>query len=293
MISEPNPNRRDPMALRRYELLSELTHDIVLFLRPDGHILEANRAAVNAYGYTRAELLSLRIHDLRSDLTRGDTDAQFADAQAGDTTFETVHRRKDGSTFPVEVSSSLSPIGGVVLSLVRDISRRKRAEATQALVREIDLRILGRHPLAETLQMVCAKLSALYGYALVWIALKQPDGSVGILSHAGQAEEFLSQVTIRWDETPAGMGPTGKAIRTGQVQLIPVSEEGWRPFREHAVRHGLKTALSLPLNARDETLGSLTFYAAKEDAFDRETVGELERFASQVAISLLLAAEHV
>ncbi|HEY3369071.1 MAG TPA: hypothetical protein VGK74_28780 [Symbiobacteriaceae bacterium] len=39
----------EPSALRRYELLSENTRDIVLFIHPDGHILEANRAAVLAF----------------------------------------------------------------------------------------------------------------------------------------------------------------------------------------------------------------------------------------------------
>jgi signal transduction histidine kinase/CheY-like chemotaxis protein len=56
---------------------------------------------------------------------------QMALAEKEGLTFETVHRRRDGSTFPVEVSSRGGTIEGqrVLLSIVRDISERKQAEA--------------------------------------------------------------------------------------------------------------------------------------------------------------------
>ncbi|HWI62301.1 MAG TPA: EAL domain-containing protein [Symbiobacteriaceae bacterium] len=281
-----------PMALRRYELLSELTRDIVLFIRPDGQIIEANRAACVAYGYTRSELLALRIHDLRAAQSLPLVDEQMAEARAHGITFETVHRRKDGSPFPVEVSSSPSPIGGILLSLVRDITHRKRVETTQALLAEIDRQILEQHPLPVILHTVCEKLSELFGYALVWIAVKQPEGSVGILAHAGVAHEFLQNVTIRWDDTPEGHGPTGLAIRTGQIQQMQVHDPSVQAFRDQAGNHGLHSSLSLPLTVRAETIGALTFYSKSESAFDDTTVAELKRFADQVAISMLASRDQ-
>lgn len=283
---------QEPIALRRYELLSELTRDIVLFLRPDGQILEANRAAANAYGYTRAELLTMHISDLRAEALPPTIDHQMAQGTRDGLTFETRHRRKDGTTFPVEVSSTPSPIGGVLLNLVRDITLRKQVETTRALLREIDQRILERQPLSLVLRTVCEQLSELFGYSLVWIGLKQPDGTVGMAAHAGAAQEFLREVAIRWDDTPEGHGPTGSAIRTGQVQVIPVSEQAWRPFREPAAHHGFKVALSLPLSVRGETIGALTFYAVQENAFDAAIIEELSRFANQVAISVLAARDQ-
>src|SRR5450756_291000 len=53
-----------------YLLLSENTHDIILFIAPNGSIREANLAACAAYGYTHAELLRLGIKDLRVPETR-------------------------------------------------------------------------------------------------------------------------------------------------------------------------------------------------------------------------------
>ena len=49
--------RKAEEYLRRFELLSEHSRDIILFIdRKDGHILEANAAAMQAYGYGREEL---------------------------------------------------------------------------------------------------------------------------------------------------------------------------------------------------------------------------------------------
>jgi PAS domain S-box-containing protein len=118
-------------VLRRYELLASHTRDIVLFMRrEDGRILEANAAAYCAYGYSREEMLSLSIRDLRAPSTRPLSDEQMAIADARGILFETVHQRKDGSTFPVEVSSSGATIDGTrtLISVVRDITERKRTE---------------------------------------------------------------------------------------------------------------------------------------------------------------------
>lgn len=119
-------------ALRRFELLSGHSRDIILFIRrADGRILESNAAATSLYGYSRAELLALTVHDLRAPGTLGLAADQMAKADAEGILFETIHRRKDGSTFPVEVSSQGATVGGMrtLISVVRDISERKQAEA--------------------------------------------------------------------------------------------------------------------------------------------------------------------
>ena len=101
--------------------------------------LEANQAAVATYGYTREELLSMTVGDLRPPETAPDVGRQVAAAAQGNVLFETVQRRKDGTTFPVEVSSSGAEVDGerVLVGIVRDISRRKRAERELVARREL------------------------------------------------------------------------------------------------------------------------------------------------------------
>jgi two-component system, cell cycle sensor histidine kinase and response regulator CckA len=126
-------------ARLRYDLLAKQGRDIVLFIRRDDHrILDGNAAALAAYGYTRDELLSLGIADLRTPETRASTEAQLATADKMGLRFETLHRRKDGSTFPVEVNSDGATLGGVriLMSVIRDISERRQTDALISLLKE-------------------------------------------------------------------------------------------------------------------------------------------------------------
>lgn len=111
--------------------LVEESRDTMLLVDEAGRILDANRAAERTYGWILAELKTLHLLDLQADGTTALLEKAFVVAR--DTPalpFETIHRRKDGSAFPVEVI--LQPVGvngqcyGTVA--VRDITLRKKAE---------------------------------------------------------------------------------------------------------------------------------------------------------------------
>ncbi len=117
--------------LRRYELLSQHSRDMILYIRhEDGQILEANTAAVQTYGYSYSELIGMTIKDLRAPDTNNLTASQMTKAVKEGLLFETIHRRKDGTTFPVEVSSQGAKINdtNMLVSVVRDITERKKGE---------------------------------------------------------------------------------------------------------------------------------------------------------------------
>ena len=118
-------------ATQLYQLLAQQTKDIILFVRKaDGALVEANQAACAAYGYAYSEILTRNIFDLRTQDSQAIVQAQMAAADQSGAFFETLHVRRDGSQFPVEVSSCGVDIGGehLLLSVVRDISERKQAE---------------------------------------------------------------------------------------------------------------------------------------------------------------------
>jgi two-component system, cell cycle sensor histidine kinase and response regulator CckA len=116
---------------RHYEHLNRLANDIFLLMDASGRIVEANDRAASSYGYDRNELLELNIRDLRTPETLPALDGQWeAVARGSGLVFETVHRRKDGSAFPVEESSRRIEVEGAGFhqSIIRDITERKRAE---------------------------------------------------------------------------------------------------------------------------------------------------------------------
>ncbi len=123
-------------ALERYRLLAEHARDILFVLRQrDGAIVETNNAAVIAYGYTREALLHMNIAELRAPETLATLRSDLESIGEG-TLFETIHKRSDGSTFPVEVSAVSMQLDGerLVLSLVRDVSERKEWARVQRLM---------------------------------------------------------------------------------------------------------------------------------------------------------------
>jgi PAS domain S-box-containing protein/putative nucleotidyltransferase with HDIG domain len=133
--------RRSEDLLQRYRLLFAEARDIMWFVRAeDGRIVEANAAAEAAYGYSREELLALRIADMRADGHSPALVEQLHAAGAGGVLFEVEHRRRDGSMFPVEVSSrGIATQDGetLLLSVIRDVTVRKQTEGelTQATAR--------------------------------------------------------------------------------------------------------------------------------------------------------------
>jgi diguanylate cyclase (GGDEF)-like protein/PAS domain S-box-containing protein len=97
-----------------------------------GRLLDVNPAYCRQSGYTREELLRMRIPDLEAAENPAETAAHLRHLmQHGCDLFESKHRRKDGSVWDVEISATYRSglAGGQLFVFVRDITERKRADA--------------------------------------------------------------------------------------------------------------------------------------------------------------------
>ena len=111
----------------RFRRLFELETDAVFLVDcTTGRFLEANDAAEKMYGYSHAELLALHAADVSAEpaKTRAAIGARKTELQIR------MHRRKDGTEFPVEIAGSYFLAGGVQMHVaaIRDISERWRVE---------------------------------------------------------------------------------------------------------------------------------------------------------------------
>lgn len=119
------------MAPRDFtDLILNQARDIILIVGLDGKILYANQSAADAYGFLPDELTALTITDLRAPETHSLVGIQLQFAEEQGTLFRSLHRRKNGEIFPVEVSSRRFQLADAtaVISLIRDITSTVEAE---------------------------------------------------------------------------------------------------------------------------------------------------------------------
>ena len=149
-VRDVTEQRRLERVEGRYQAFLETSREKVLFLSPDGRILDCNAMAEQAYGYSREELLKLRLSDLRDPSIHHDLDRQFSQGTGDNPRIETVHRRRDGTSFPVEVTSRAATSSGerVLISLIRDTSDERRARAVLESVEQRLRLMLEEAPLA-------------------------------------------------------------------------------------------------------------------------------------------------
>jgi PAS domain S-box-containing protein len=155
ILSEQTRLAKDLAVFRK---LMDLSNDALFVVDPQsGRILDVNGNASRSLGYTREELLALRITDISTALRDAGAWKEFVAEIARKTSVlrESEHRRKDGSTFPVEVSLSYVSLEGIsyVIGVARDITERKRKEA---IARQNEERLLS---IAETVTDVIYRLN--------------------------------------------------------------------------------------------------------------------------------------
>lgn len=125
----------------RFRSLVDQAADAFFLSTVNGRIIDVNRQACESLGYSRAELLNMRMTDIEATDDPGayetiaDRDRSFSDH----VTMVSNHRRKDNSLFPVEVRAGFLELGQkqVILSLARDVTERKYAEDEMRRLRNL------------------------------------------------------------------------------------------------------------------------------------------------------------
>ena len=117
--------------IKHFDYILMYANDIILLVDKDLCIVEANDRALEFYQYTRDEFIGMNVDKIRSTETLSQIPGNVNIVEENESaTFETVHRRKDNTTFSVEISSRVITIEGskYYQSIARDITERKRVE---------------------------------------------------------------------------------------------------------------------------------------------------------------------
>jgi two-component system, cell cycle sensor histidine kinase and response regulator CckA len=166
-------------------------------------ILEANAAAVGSYGYSRDEFLRMRITDFGAaeDIPRL---LKFIESQGASVARRGpwTHRRKNGESFPVEVTAQRIQFAGhdAVLVVALDITERRAAEEKVAKHTAYIQGLSENNPLAivaldleRRVQMCNPAFERLFGYSSEQLYGKVLDSLIGTSDRHGEMLDLVER----------------------------------------------------------------------------------------------------
>ncbi|HEX9048147.1 MAG TPA: GAF domain-containing protein [Verrucomicrobiae bacterium] len=184
------------------------------------------------------------------------------------------------------------------LDLERQLIERKQAEETQRrLNRELraisncNQTLLRAEDEQTLLHEVCRIVCNEAGYRMAWVGYAEHDDAKTVrpVTWAGINEGYLESAVIVWADAERGRGPTGTAIRTGQIVCIQdfMDDSQAQPWKAKGLRRGYRSNIALPL--KDETgavFGAFTIYSAEPNAFTPDEIRLLEELAGDMAFGI-------
>ncbi len=296
--------------LKRYEVLIEESTDVNAVIDPDGTIQYVTPSVESVLGYAPGELIGTDgLGYVHPDDREGATAALDRVVETDESpTVEFRFEHRDGSWVVLEVRGrdlrGESDIDGIVL-YTRDVTARKRREeqlATQreelaalnqlnAIVQEITHTVIESTTREELETAVCQSLARSDSYSFAWIGEVDPASEEVLVRTEAGVEGYLDCVDISVDEGPRGRGPTGRAVRTGTIQVarnIPENPD-YEPWRDHAEAHGVGSSAAIPFSHDGTLYGVLNVYTERRHAFgddERAVIGQLGEVVGHAVMAI-------
>ena len=288
---------------RQYEMLFDVHPQPMWVHAVEGaqRILAANQAVVSMYGYSKAELLQMQVHQLVED-------------QAGSTaalplpcnTLLQKHRHRDGRLMDVEISTRPACFDGAdacqmmvtdvteQLRSGRELARINRAQHLLGLCNETLVRATSETAL---LGDICQIAVDIGGYRMAWVGMARDDErkSIDPVAHASlhmdRAEElnYLGTLNLSWSLADAGgRGPAGAAVRSGYPVITHNVAMDATLKRDHAKlqKQGFRSFISLPLRHAERTFGVLSLYAGEVLDISTQETRLLQDLANDLAFGI-------
>jgi PAS domain S-box-containing protein len=132
-VLDVSERKEAELGLRRFRDVMDRSSDSILVIDSErGQFIDLNERACEALQYSREELLQMFVHDVEVNIPDEKAWPAYREHLRGghSTLLEGIHRRRDGTTFPVEVNGALMKYGQEehIVALARDISDRRQAE---------------------------------------------------------------------------------------------------------------------------------------------------------------------
>ncbi len=297
---------RDAIALRESEaqyrlLFNSNPHPMWVYDIATLAFVAVNDAAIEHYGYSAEEFQAMSIRDIRAPQQVTQLEKLLSTSIDGKRRLGIwQHRRKDGSTIDVEITSDRIVFNGQMARLVlaHDITERLRAERELSRVSRAQ-RLLSRCIEAQVratdestlLGEICQIAVDVGGYRMAWVGYAHNDAAHTItpVAQAGDEAGYLSDITLTWSEgVPTGMGPGGRTIRSGRATVATdiTIESAQFHWHARAVECGYRGVICLPLRDAERTFGLLGLYMAEVQSVSDEEIELLQQLADDLAFGI-------
>ncbi len=284
----------------RFRGLLESAPDAAVIVDARGRIVLVNAQAERLFGYGRERLLDQPLELLLPDRFRGRHAEHFAGylsdprPRAMGVGADLYARRENGSEFPVDVS--LSPLateqGLLVISAIRDITERKRAELEMSWRRreaeflaEVARTIVATRDLDVVLQGVGEAAVVLCASDLSSVALREPTGGAMAFRHWPAARGVgIGDLRIRPGEGIGGQVlVTGRPFRTDDYAEDPRIT---KDFVGAALAEGVVAAMVVPIRHGGRVAGLLYVQNRSARPFTDRDEAVLLRLADHAAVAI-------
>ena len=158
--SELDERKHAEEDLLQFRKVMDESNDAIFIIDLEtSRYIDFNRTACERLGYSREELSHLGVIDVAQHITSMETwrERTTVIRETGGLLFETAYRRKDGTTFPVEVSARMLGygMGTVMVAVARDITQRKWVEKErEKLIAELEIKNAESQTLHESLASI-------------------------------------------------------------------------------------------------------------------------------------------
>ena len=283
----------------RYRRLFESAQDGILILNAEtGQIDDVNPFLISMLGYSHAEFLGKKLWEIGA----------FKDAALNKDAFVELQRTRfiryddlplesaSGRRISVEFVSNVYDCDGVdvIQCNIRDNTLRHLAEsALRATVRALKMTSESNFALVNSssestlLAEYCRIAVETGGYRMAWIGFADdgPGKRVIPMAFSGHDDGYLGQARFTWDEAALGGGPTGRAIRKGEIQFSAdiAGDPAMAPWRAEALKRGYLSSIALPFKHSGGAIACLTIYGGTRGTLpdaERALLNELTMDAS-------------
>ncbi len=268
-----------------YRALFEQTSECVFIIGLDFCYLAANQQALNLLGYEKYELIGMPVsHVMSQDDSLGQKSLSIEESHL----YERILKRKDGSTLPVEVSTSiiynenLEPIH--IQSIARDISERKNAESTQ----KRHTQILSAIADATARLLRSSSIEIKIPEILEMLGLAMNVSGCAIFEINTFSREPFVQVRFKWQNTTVASFDVASVVGEFIPSLLSLNGEIFPSHRLENWDTSLSkpTFIAIPIHGNLGSWGYLGFF----DEASQLAWSPTELDAAQTAANLIGAA---